>query len=156
MTLSVGLNFWKNIEVVGGGGQIEPQSFLGLNGLTIKCIELELHRERRDQEHLNLKLSPSLNEGDDINQSQMKETLIKFSSWQLSYIHTTAVKQAVIFKKMISICSGQIWINVLQRVMRYDPFVEERYNILRISDTCKKSFSYILLKYCYIPHNDNL
>ena len=40
--------------------------------------------------------------------------------------------------------------------MRYDLFVEERYNISRISDTYKKSFICILLKHRYIPHINNL
>ena len=40
--------------------------------------------------------------------------------------------------KFIFIRSGQIWIIFLQRVMRYDLSVEERYNISRISDTYKK------------------
>ena len=39
---------------------------------------------------------------------------------------------------LIAISSGQIWINVLRRVTRYDLFEEERYNIWRISDTYKK------------------
>ena len=47
-------------------------------------------------------------------------------------------------------------INFLQRVMRYDLFVKERSNISRISDTYKKSYICILLKYRYIPHNNNL
>ena len=34
--------------------------------------------------------------------------------------------------------------------------MEDRYNISRISDTYKKSFICILLKYRYIPHNNNL
>ena len=33
--------------------------------------------------------------------------------------------------------SGQIWINFQQRVMRYDLFAEEKYNISRISDIQK-------------------
>ena len=40
--------------------------------------------------------------------------------------------------------------------MRYDVFVEESYNISRISDTYKKLFIWILLKYRCIPHNNNL
>ena len=39
--------------------------------------------------------------------------------------------------------------NFLQRVMRYDLFVEERYSISRISDT---SIICILLKHRYIPY----
>ena len=42
------------------------------------------------------------------------------------------------------------------RIMRYDLFVEERYNVSRISDTYKKSFICTLLKYRYIPHINNL
>ena len=40
--------------------------------------------------------------------------------------------------------------------MRCDLFVEEKYNISRISDTYKKSFICILLKHRYIPHINNL
>ena len=40
--------------------------------------------------------------------------------------------------------------------MRYDLFVEERYNISRICDASKKSFISFLLKHRYIPHIDNL
>ena len=50
------------------------------------------------------------------------------------------------------------WLNLdkfLQRVIRYDFFVEERYNISRISDTCKNLFTCILLKHRYIPYINN-
>ena len=40
--------------------------------------------------------------------------------------------------------------------MRYDLFWEERYDILRIIHTYKKSFTWILLKHCYVPHINNL
>ena len=40
--------------------------------------------------------------------------------------------------------------------MRYDLFVEEKYNNSRISDTYKKSFICILLKFRYISENINL
>ena len=40
--------------------------------------------------------------------------------------------------------------------MRYDLFVEERYNISGISDTYKKLFICILLKHCYKAHINNL
>ena len=40
--------------------------------------------------------------------------------------------------------------------MSYDLFVKERYNISSISDTYKKSFICILLKYRYILQNNNL
>ena len=48
--------------------------------MTIKSTELESHKERRDPEYQNEKLIPTLNEGDGNNQSQMKETFIKFSN----------------------------------------------------------------------------
>ena len=41
------------------------------------------------------------------------------------------------------------------RVMRYDLFVDKMY-ISRISDLYKKSFIFMLLKYCYIFHSNNL
>ena len=50
--------------------------------------------------------------------------------------------------------SDQIRTYFLQWVMRNDLFVDKRYNISRISDTYKKSFICILLKYCYIRHNN--
>ena len=40
--------------------------------------------------------------------------------------------------------------------MRYDLFVEERYNISRISNIYKKPFICILLKHRYIPHINDL
>ena len=40
--------------------------------------------------------------------------------------------------------------------MRYDLYVEERYNISVITDIYKKSFICILLKYRYIPHINSL
>ena len=52
------------------------------------------------------------------------------------------------------------WTNLdnffLQRIMRYDLFVEEMYNISRNSDIYKKSFIYILSKHRYIPRINNL
>ena len=62
------------------------------------------------------------------------------SSWALFYFHKTYF------------C--KLW--PMQRVMRYEPFVEERCNISRIVDTYKKSFICILAKHRYIPHTDNL
>ena len=50
-----------------------------------------------------------------------KSFLIGLTSRALFYSHITR--------------SGQIWINFLQRVMRYDLFAEEKYDILRISHT---------------------
>ena len=44
----------------------------------------------------------------------------------------------------------------LPRLMRYDLFVDERYDVSRISDTYKKSFICILLKHRYIPHLNHL
>ena len=58
--------------------------------------------------------------------------------------------------KFIFTHSGQIWVTLLQKVMRYDLFVEERYNVLRTSDIYKKSFICFLLKHRYIPHINNL
>ena len=46
--------------------------------------------------------------------------------------------------------------NFLQRVMRYDLFVEERYNISRISDTYKKLIICISLTHRYIADINNL
>ena len=51
-----------------------------LNDLTIKGTELEPPKEKRDPEHQNKKPSPMFNEEDGINQSQIKEALIKFSN----------------------------------------------------------------------------
>ena len=51
-----------------------------LNDLKIKSTELEPYKERRDPQHQNKKPSPSLNEDGGINQSQIKEKLIKFSN----------------------------------------------------------------------------
>ena len=39
--------------------------------------------------------------------------------------------------------------------MRCDLFVQDRYNILTISDKYRKSFICILLKHCYTPHINN-
>ena len=58
--------------------------------------------------------------------------------------------------KFIFTLSSQIWIIFLQRVMRCDLFVEEKYNIWRISNTYKKSFICILLKHPYITQINNL
>ena len=58
--------------------------------------------------------------------------------------------------KLIFTRSGQIWMKFLQRVMRYDLFVEKRYNILRICDTYNKWYTCILLKSRCICHINNL
>ena len=50
------------------------------NYLTIKSTELELDKKRRDSEHHNKKSVSTFNEENDINQSQIKETLIKLSN----------------------------------------------------------------------------
>ena len=51
------------------------------NYLTIKSTELELDKKkRRDSEHHNKKSVSTFNEEDGINQSQIKETLKKFSN----------------------------------------------------------------------------
>ena len=65
------------------------------------------------------------------------------------------VKLYFILMKFIFTHSGQIWINILQRVMRYHLFVEKRHNISRIIDKYKKSFICISLKHCYIPRINN-
>ena len=74
-----------------------------------------------------------------------KYFLIGLASWALFYFHK------IYFYTFWSNSD-----NFLQRVMRYDLFVEKRFNILRISDTYKKSFICILLRHCYIPHINNL
>ena len=58
--------------------------------------------------------------------------------------------------KLIFTRSSQIWINFLQRVMRYDLFVKERCNISRISETNKKPFICIFLKHHNVPNINNL
>ena len=70
---------------------------------------------------------------------------------QLSFILLYFILIKFIFTR-----SGQISANVSQRVMRYGLFVEERYNISRISNTYKRSFICILMKHPYIPHINNV
>ena len=45
---------------------------------------------------------------------------------------------------------------MLPKCFKYDLFVEERYNVSRISNRYKKSFICILLKHHYITHINNL
>ena len=92
-----------------------------------------------------------------INYAVIKHFLIGLASWALFYSH----------KIFIFTLSVQIWINSLQRVIRYDLFVKERvirydlfvkerYNISSISETYKKLFICIPLKHRYIPRINNL
>ena len=71
--------------------------------------------------------------------------LIGLASWTLCYSH--------------KIYFNTFWLNLdkfLQKVMGYDLFVEERYNISRINDTYKKYFTCIFLKHRHISHINNL
>ena len=75
--------------------------------MTIKGTKWEPHKERWDPEHQNKKRSPTLNEEDVINQSQIKEKLIKFSNQSYRYhsnIDTTAVEYT-----HKSISAGQLY-----------------------------------------------
>ena len=58
--------------------------------------------------------------------------------------------------KFIITRSGQIWIHFLETLMSYDLFVEERYNISRISGHIKKIIYLHFLRHRYIPHINNL
>ena len=63
------------------------------NYLTTKSTELELDKKRRDLEHNNKRSVSTFNEENDINQSQIKETLIKLSNQSQGHhsdIDTTA------------------------------------------------------------------
>ena len=86
-----------------------------LNDLTIKGTELEPHKQRPGPEHQNKKPSPKLNEEDGINQSQIKETLIKFSNQSHRHhrdIDTTAVEQSQKINEYKSISAAQLYQNV--------------------------------------------
>ena len=94
-------------------------------------------------------------------QSWRCATLLKrnFKYWRAKYceifkniIFTEHLQQ--MFSQENNCGGGLIWINFLQRVMRYYLFVG--YDISRITDTYKKSFICILLKHGYIPHINNL
>ena len=79
------------------GKMTKPEDLIRLYDGIIKSTELEPHKERRDPEHQNKKPNPSLNEEDGINQSQIKEKLIKFSNQSHRHhsdIDTTAIEQS--------------------------------------------------------------
>ena len=86
-----------------------------LNDLIIKSTELGSHKKRRDPEHQNEKPNPTLNEEDGSNQSQIKETLIKFSNQSHRHhsdIDTKAVEQSQKMNEYKSISAGQLYQNV--------------------------------------------
>ena len=95
----------------------------------IKGTELEPHKERRDPEHQNKKPSPSLNEEDGINQSQIKETLIKFTNQSHRHHNdtdTTAVEQSQKINEYKSITAGQLYQNLWKNLLTDIPKETER------------------------------
>ena len=114
-----------------------------------------------------LKISQYWQENTCVGVSFDKVAVLKVRNFVKKKLKCWRTKYFEIFKNIIftehlqqmfsqeNICGGGlIWINFLQRVMRYDLFVG--YDISRITDTYKKSFICILLKHGYIPHINNL
>ena len=80
--------------------------------IAIKSTELESYKERKVPQYQNEKPNPKLNEGDSINQSQRKDTLIKFSNQshrQHSDIDKTVVEQSQKINEYKSISTDQLY-----------------------------------------------